>query len=173
MKNKRSLNINDYWQWYYKHKPKGKEYILTEKQHNDIIRAVFTAIKEYLLKGETVSLGTQLGTLCMYKYTYDNWFYVDKNGKAHDRRPVDWEIVNKKRRGELPKETSVRWTKPIAIVVWNKRYAHIKNKCYLKFHPNSGFMSTITKYYKNHEIDLPKWEKSNYCNSISRIWRAV
>lgn len=173
MRNRRSLNINDYWRWYHMHKPAGKEYVLTEKQHNDIIRAVFNAVKKHLLKGEEVYFGNRLGSFRMYKYTYDDRFYIDKNGKVYDNRPIDWDIVNKKKRGELPADTYTRWTKPIAIVVWNRAKAFLKNRIFLKFHVNKGFKKEITEYFKYHEMDLPVLEKHKKNDYVSRIWRAV
>lgn len=168
-----SYNINDYYMWYKHNRPKSKEYFLTEKQHNDIVREVFTALAEHLTNGHVVQLGPFLGTLEMFEYAYENRVWIDKDNKFHDHRPVDWDIWNKKQRGEIDKGVSHKWNKPIPLVMWNKHNtAKLKNKNFLGFYISDSLKKKAFDSFNNNELYLRKVKDlyDSKSKSIFRLW---
>lgn len=150
-----SFNINDYYIWYKHNRPKDSKYYLTEKQHNAIIKAVFLALAEELVSGKAIQLGPYLGVLEMCEYTFDDRIWIDKNGKFHDHRPVDWDIWNKKQKGLLPKNVSHKWFKPIPIIIWRKaRTARLRNKKFLGFYVSNSLKKKAQESFNNNELCL-------------------
>lgn len=161
MKNKNNAyNINDFYAWYRHNKPKEKKYYITEVEHNRLIREVFKTLTDHLVKGDIVQLGPFLGTFEMCEYDYEDRVYINKKGQFIDHRPVDWDIYNKKKRGELPQDTPHKWFKPIPVITWRKtNTAKLKNKYFLGFYVNDNLKRKAIESYNNNELYIRNTKK--------------
>lgn len=170
-----SYTINDYYAWYTKNKPAGKEYVLTEKEHNMIIREVFNAVLDHLANGEEIQLGKYLGVFKLMLYTYDNRIWVDEEGVLHNHLPVDWDKLRKKKKGELLESASHKWTSPIPVVLWKKqKTCNLRNKMFLGYYVNRGFKNRINKIYREGGLQNLEKVKDVYGKqgkAIAQLWR--
>lgn len=134
---KNSLGSYDAYKWYRKHKPLGKEYILTESQYFTIIRKINEALREELiLKGE-LNLPNRMGKLQVRKYPV---ILTTEGKKIKTNLPIDWDSTLKlwyEDKESYNNKTLIRFNVPeLFRIYYNKSTANYANKAFYQFSAN-------------------------------------
>ena len=132
-----SWGVYDAYKWYRKHKPTGKEYVLTESQYFSIIRRVNLALRDELFAGRDIKFPSKMGQLEVRKYSAT----ITTDGKKiKTNLPIDWDATLKlwyEDKKCYEDKTLVRINVPeIYKVVYNKNKANYNNKSFYQFTPN-------------------------------------
>lgn len=132
-----SWGVYDAYKWYRKHKPSGKEYILSESEYFAIIRRINLALREELINGNDVKFPCRMGQLEIRKYLPT---ITTEGKKIKTNLPIDWNETLKlwyEDKKAYEDKFLVRINVPeIYRVFYNKNLANYNNKSFYQFTPN-------------------------------------
>ena len=132
-----SLGVYDAYKWYRKHKPKGKEFILSESQYFAIVRRMNEYLRDLLVASGEIAFPCRMGRLEIKKYPV---IITTEGKKVKTNLPIDWnETLKLWYEDEECKlnKTLVRVNVPeLFRIYYNKSRANYNNKSFYQFTPN-------------------------------------
>lgn len=147
---KGSLGVYDAFKWYRKHKPAGKEYIVTESQYFAIIRKINEALREELVLTGDLQFPCRMGRLEIRKHPA---IITTEGKKIKTNLPIDWDATLKlwfEDEECLRNKTLVRANvREIFRVYYNKSKANYNNKSFYQFSANRELKKHL-KYSIKH-----------------------
>ncbi len=151
-----SYGVYDYFKYYRKNKPKGKEYILTETQYYNILRVLFTYLGQSLVSGKAIKLPFNLGSIELRKFS--NKITIDPDtGKVITNMPIDWKSTLQLWKEDIDCYTNKQLVKykntETFKVIYNKRNTRFTNKSFLKFALNRNLKINLKENILKNKID--------------------
>lgn len=158
-----SWGVYDYYKWYRRHKPKGKQYILKESQYFAIIRSVNKLLAEDILKCRIITLPERMGQLEIRKY--DTSIRIGSNGEIVTNLPINWQQTLKlwyEDEESKRKKTLIRSeVREVFKLFYNKNIANYNNKGFYEFKFNKGLKHTLSCYIRQNLVDAPYFVNNN------------
>lgn len=145
-----SWGVYDYYKYYRKIRPKGRDWALKEGEYYAIIREVNQRISQNLIEGEELVLPERMGKLRPMIKRYRT--YV-KDGKIYCTKPVDWErtfALWEEHPEEKEKRTIVYVDKEeTGFVFYDRRRALYRNRIFYHIRPMTCVMDGICRNIRN------------------------
>ena len=161
-----SLGVYDYYKYYRKNKPKGKEYILTESQYFAIVRKVNLLLAEEIASGNEVTLPYHMGIIELRKF--DGTIRIDENGKVKTNLPIDWnktlELWYEDEEAYKNRTLIKMEEKEIFKIYYNKWSANYENRSFYEFIFNKDLKTKLKQKIREGIIDAHLLKKKERLN---------
>lgn len=149
-----SYGVYDAFKYYRKHRPKNKEYVLTESQYFAIIRQINNLLADELVHGNEVPFKAHMGNLELRKIEIAPKIV---NGILVFNAPIDWDKTIK-----LWYEDEESFKNKVLVKVeerevfkiyYNKSRANYENKSFYEFSANRELKKRVARKIKEGRID--------------------
>lgn len=149
-----SYGVYDAYKYYRKHKPKDREYILSESQYFAIIRQINNLLADELVQGNEVSFKAHMGNLELRKIEISPKIV---NGSLVFHAPIDWDKTIKlwyEDEESFRNKTLIKVEeREIFKIYYNKSKANYENKSFYEFSVNRELKKRIAGKIKEGRID--------------------
>lgn len=155
---KNSYKLRDAFNWYRKHRPVDKKFVLTEGQYSCIISTINKKLVENFCKGVPIVFPYKMGELYLYKQDVSP--RLSPEGKLIYNAPIDWGTTLKTWfENEAAMECKLlikRDDREIFKVRYTKHTAVFKNQSYVGFRPQRSFKLMLKEAITKGKLDAFK-----------------
>lgn len=152
-----SYGVNQYYKYYRKTKPKDPKYILKDVEYYKIIRSINDLLALEVSNGHPVTFPYKMGTLEIRK---EDSTYSMYNGRLVKNGPVDWKrTIQLWFEDEEAKQSKILVRvngNTIYKILYNKRHAEFRNKCYYIMAINRDLKRRLACNIRQGLIEAPK-----------------
>lgn len=145
-----SYGVIDAFIYYKKHRPKEKEFVISDKNYRQFIRRTNFLLGEELLKSGELKLPLQTGALRIHRKEIRP---VIEEGKLVYNAPINWDATLELWATDNESKVNKTLVKVEPGYIYSIRYRHhkyrFKNKEYYLFKPNRGFKLRLKEKIQN------------------------
>lgn len=147
-----SYGVKDAFIYYKKHRPKEKEFVISDKDYRALIRKINFLLGEELFKSGELKLPLNVGALRIYRKEIRP---VIEEGKLVYNAPINWDATLELWATDKESKVSKTLVKVEPGYIYSIRYRHhryrFKNKEYYLFRPNRGLKLRLKEKIQNNK----------------------